>query len=132
MQNQKIAVRSVEQQTIVRACKPGSTLQWAKGIGEVDHKRTSTRTVDVWTCPGLQLTYRELPPELEGELERRDAALQRRCQAGIMHYMIGGQSFEDAQDDSCASDNDVDSDAGSWDEDDYVSGQDEDEFGLCS
>ena len=98
----------------------------------MEHKRTGTRTVDVWTNPGSLLTYRELPPELEAELERRDAALQRRGQEGIMHSMIGGKSFEDAQDDSYASDNEVDSDAGSWDEDDYVSGQDEDEFGLCS
>ena len=50
-----------------------------------------------------------------------------------MHSMYGGQSFEDAQDDSYASDNDhADSDAGSWNEDSFVSGEDEDEFCLCS
>ena len=122
MLNHYKAVKSVLQQTNVKACRPGCTLQWAIGIGGVEHKRTPTRTVDVWTHLGLLLTYRELPPELEAELERRDAALQRRCQEGIMHSMIGGNSFEDAQNDLYASDNDVDSDAGSWDEDDYVSG----------
>ena len=98
--NHKLAVKSVEQQTIVKACRPGCTLQWVKGIGGVDHKRTQTGTVD---CG------RGLAPEPVGELERQDA-----------------------QDDSCARDNEFDSEVGSWDEDDYASGQDEDEFGLCS
>ena len=132
MQNHSIAVKSILQQTSVKACRPGCTLQWAKGIGGVEHKRIGTRTVDVWTHPSLILTYREPPPELEAKLERRDVALQRRCQEGIMHSMIGGKSFENAQDDSYASDNEVDSDAGREDEDDYLSGEDEDEFGLCA
>ena len=35
--NHKLAVKSVEQQTIVKACRPGCTLQWAKGFGGLEH-----------------------------------------------------------------------------------------------